>query len=160
MGGAGRFDMGDRILLLAPGVVVEVQDPAHPVRHEITDCIPWESVATSSAVRSSSRALWNLAIDPAGGKSLHRWSIEDGCTTVTSPAQYDVTSFTVGDDDVAQCQAFRMSDGRTVLASVTAAGAVTVLDESAAPGVIAHPMTFGRLGPARASCSARLPRRC
>jgi uncharacterized protein (DUF433 family) len=94
-----------------------------------------------AVLRASSRALWNLMNEPAGGKSLRRWSLDAGCTAVTATSQYDVMSFTVGQDDVAQFQAVRMSDGRKVLAKVDAAGAITILDD----GVVSDVVTLERI---------------
>jgi hypothetical protein len=79
-----------------------------------------------------------LAQRAAGsGHGLVRWSAADSnCSTVVQKSQFDVLSFTVGADDVAEFSALRLSDGRKVLAKVDASGTITTLDEGTASEVI------------------------
>lgn len=138
-----RAVVGDRLLLVVtmgpggPTWIVEAGDPDAPeVLHP--SCL--ESVDTSSsphAFGASANAIWILTGMPNTGHGLLRWDAADQtCSTVVPSQLYDVMSFAVGDDDVAEFHAVRLSDGRSVLAKVDAGGTISPLDEDADSDVV------------------------
>jgi hypothetical protein len=122
--------IGNTLMLGEPaGTVVELADPDNLVFHDGT-CM--------GSLRSASPlAIWYMKADPSGGTSLGRWTpSSDNCSQLVPAVEYDVLSFTVGVDDVAQFTATRMSDGAKVLAEIDASGTVTPLNVSTLGTVI------------------------
>lgn len=120
--GDSLFMIGNSLVLATPaGTVVEVDSPDVLVSHDGT-CM-------GSPRRASSVSIWYMKSESTGGTGIGRWTpSSDACSQLVPASAYDVISFTVGADDVAQFTATRMSDGAKVLAEVDATGSVNVLN--------------------------------
>jgi hypothetical protein len=138
-----RAVVGDRLLLvvtMGPGGPTWVIEASNPDAPNVLKPPCLASVDTSISPHSfgaSANAIWILTGAPNTGRSLLRWNGADqSCSTVVPSTLYDVTSFAVGDDDVADFHALRLSDSRKVLAKVDGNGVIATLEEGAAAEVI------------------------
>jgi hypothetical protein len=77
-------------------------------------------------------SIWFLGAD---GSALTRWTAS-ATTPIAIDGAYDIYALGVSEDDSATINALRMADGRKIVASVDAAGGVTIADVGASPEVI------------------------
>jgi hypothetical protein len=124
--------LGDRLFLVT-GSLLQGVDSTHALGYRVLPCLvaPSGGGQPGSDVRyatASSQALWLSASTAASQAHGLVRVTDDTCNEVLPATGYDVMSFSVSEDDVAQFSALRLSDGVKVVGSVDASGTVSILD--------------------------------
>jgi hypothetical protein len=116
----------ERTLIVGEEGIKEVENPTGVPR-----IVPVAGIASIKNVEQSSDYYYLSGTDSSNNPLLLKVNPEnDSVTTLLGAGLYEVYKMTVSSGNVVVFNALRMSDGAKILGEISAAGAVTILDET------------------------------